>query len=53
VHVLFTEDRTHVPTPREEWEQAIVDVDRALGLRANPWFGHAIVPALDATILGD
>lgn len=52
-HVLFVDDRTHKAASRAEWERALPDVDRDLGIDAVdlPYAGHAFLPALAATEL--
>ena len=47
VHLLFTDDHTHRPATREEWEKALPAVERDLRLdeREVRWAGHAFLPA--------
>jgi hypothetical protein len=46
VHVLFVEDRTHFPTSRSRWRQALTQIEHELGLRgvSVPFAGHVFLP---------
>ena len=47
VHLLFTDDSTHRGASREEWDEALPQIDRDLGLTSrSEWAGHAYLPAL-------
>jgi hypothetical protein len=47
VHLLFTDDHTHRPATREEWEETLPSVDQDLGLTSQSEFAaHAYLPAL-------
>jgi hypothetical protein len=47
VHLLFTDDHTHRPATREEWEETLPSVDRDLGLTSQSEFAaHTYLPTL-------
>jgi hypothetical protein len=48
-HVLFSDDRSHIPASRQELENAVCSMHRALGIRSADeldWMADIYLPAI-------